>query len=140
MNFASVRARLASLPWRLPLSPHLRLGSRGERIAARYLRRKGHRVLARNYETPRGEIDLITLDGDQVVFVEVKTRRRDDLQDLLDTVMPAKWRSVERAARFYLGRHGDSHTVYRFDLVTVLWPAGWRPVVEHVENAFQPSD
>ncbi|MBP5618294.1 MAG: YraN family protein, partial [Clostridia bacterium] len=49
-------------------------GERGEKLAARYLRRKGYRILERNFQTRFGEIDLIARKGDQLVFVEVKTR------------------------------------------------------------------
>src|SRR5947209_6203352 len=52
------------------------LGDRGERAAARYLRRQGLRVLVRGYRTRCGEIDLIARDGDTLVFVEVKARQR----------------------------------------------------------------
>jgi putative endonuclease len=51
------------------------LGRRGERVAAAYLSRRGYTVLAHNARTRRGEIDLIALDRDALVFVEIKTRR-----------------------------------------------------------------
>ena len=55
------------------------IGAQGERLAEKYLRRRGCRVLARNYRCPRGEVDLIVLDGQAVVFVEVKTRQDTSL-------------------------------------------------------------
>ncbi len=52
------------------------LGERGERAAARHLKRQGMRILLRRYQTEQGEIDLIARDGDILVFVEVKARRQ----------------------------------------------------------------
>ena len=53
----------------------MNLGAAGEKAAAKYLRRRGYRIVARNYRCRGGEIDLIALDADTIVFVEVKTRR-----------------------------------------------------------------
>ena len=55
-------------------APHLQLGREGEAAAAALLTGKGYAVIARNYRTRGGEVDIICLDGDTVVFVEVKTR------------------------------------------------------------------
>lgn len=117
---------------------HLDFGARGERIAARSLRRAGHRVIARNYRCPAGEIDLITAHRGELVFVEVKSRSSDEHQDLLDTVRPAQWRRVERAARYYLMSHTAGDPPCRFDMVTVVWPRDGGPNVEHLVNAYEP--
>ena len=139
MNFASLRRMLRSLSWRPPpRSPHLRLGRQGEREAARFLRRRSLRIVERNYRCPVGEIDLIAVDGDTLVFVEVKTRRSDRWQDPVDTVTAVKWSKVERAARYYLAGRRESDRPYRFDMVTVVWPSRGRPIIEHLEDAFVP--
>ncbi len=57
---------------------NLLFGSRGERLAARLLKQKGYRILARNCRSRWGELDLIARDGDTIVFVEVKTRSQSD--------------------------------------------------------------
>ena len=57
------------------------LGRRGERIAERYLRRKGYRILERNFRGAGAEIDLVAMDGETLVFVEVKTRRTAHSRD-----------------------------------------------------------
>ena len=113
-------------------------GAKGEREAARTLRRRGHRVMVRNYRCPAGEIDLITTDRGQLVFVEVKTRTSDAAQDPLDTVSPAKWRRIERAARYYRLQHVRGDPPSRFDLVTVIWPEAGKPQVEHTVSAYEP--
>src|SRR3954471_24854248 len=71
------------------------LGDRGERLAARHLRRQGLRIILRGYRTPRGEIDLIARDGQTLVFVEVKARRTGEP---VEAVTPEKQRRLTLAA------------------------------------------
>jgi len=108
-------------------------------MAARFLRRRGHRIVARNFGCALGEIDIITLDDDTVVFVEVKTRASDEHAELVDAVNATKWHRVERAARYYLKRSSAEDCPCRFDFVTVLWRPHRKPQIEHLENAYQPS-
>lgn len=117
---------------------HLRDGVRGERVAEKYLKRHGHLILARNFLCPMGELDLVTRDGDTVVFVEVKSRRDADCQDPLETVTPVKWSRVERAARQFHSQQRLDEAPCRFDLVTVVWGSNPAPRIEHIENAFEP--
>src|SRR6185437_3918670 len=79
------------------------LGDRGERAAARYLRSKGLRIITRGYRTRLGEIDLIARDGDTLVFVEVKSRRRGVPAE---AVTLAKQRRLTLAALQFLAEHG----------------------------------
>jgi putative endonuclease len=111
------------------------LGDRGERAAARHLRRQGLRVLVRGYRTPQGEIDLIARDGDTLVFVEVKARRRGVPAE---AVTLEKQRRITLAALHFLGRHGLLEQVCRFDVVAIIWPDDRStPVIEHARNAFE---
>lgn len=111
-------------------------GERGEREAARFLRRKGMRILTRNYRTPRGEIDLIARDGDTLVFVEVKSRRRGLPAE---AVTAEKQRRLTLAAVRFLKRYNVLGLVgWRFDIVAVVWPDDRRPpTIEHVPDAFE---
>lgn len=139
MNFASIIKRLRSLSWpQRPRNANLRLGIRGERAAASYLKRHRHRIVARNYRCPAGEIDLICRDGETIVFVEVKTRSGDAPIDPREVVRPDKWRRVERTARYYLTRRSGPNPPIRFDLVSVHWPEGGTPRIEHFEDAYCP--
>jgi putative endonuclease len=117
------------------------LGTRGEAVAARHLRRDGLRILLRGHRVRHGELDLIARDGDTLVFVEVKTRRRGDPAE---AVTPLKQRRVCRAALRFVRYHGlDQIGVRcRFDVVTVVWPDDrGRPLVEHHRDAFHlPAD
>lgn len=124
----------ARLSWIRPGKP---LGARGEAAAARYLRRLGHKIIACNDRSRPGELDLVTLDGETVVFVEVKTRRSRDVGHPVDAVTPAKQRRLTRLAVTFLKRHGLLESPARFDVVAVTWPRDRRrPTIEHFENAF----
>ncbi len=110
------------------------LGDRGEREAAAYLRRQGLRIVARNYRTPLGEIDLIARDGDTVVFVEVKTRRQGEPAE---AVTPEKQRRLTLAALHFLKARGLLEYRSRFDVVAIVWPETDRtPDIEHFRAAF----
>lgn len=115
------------------------LGNRGERLAARHLRRQGFRILARQYRTAWGEVDLVALDGNVIVFVEVKTRRSDAAGIPAEAVTFEKQKHLTRAALAYLKRFNRLEQTARFDVVSILWPEGSRePVIEHIRNAFPP--
>jgi putative endonuclease len=104
------------------------VGRRGERIAARFLRRRGYRLLVRNLRTPRGEIDLLALDGRALVVVEVKTSRTRAGR-LLEARLGRRQRERLVAAGRWLARR-PSLRCYRprVDLVTVSF-VGRRSVV-----------
>jgi putative endonuclease len=111
------------------------LGDRGERAAARYLRRRGLRVLARGYRTRYGEIDLIARDGDTLVFVEVKARRRGVPAE---AVTAEKQRRITLAALHFLRKHGLLEVRCRFDVVAIVWPDGrGEPEIQHIQSAFE---
>jgi putative endonuclease len=111
------------------------LGDRGERAAARHLRRQGMRILVRGYRTPQGEIDLIARDGQVLVFVEVKARRQGAPAE---AVTPEKQRRLTLAALHFLKRHGLLEQRSRFDVVAIVWPEGrTAPTIEHIRDAFE---
>jgi putative endonuclease len=119
------------------------LGARGERLAARWLkRRKSFRILARNWRSPRDhrdELDLVCLDGEVLVFVEVKTRAASALVQGYDAIDERKRRVLCRAAEAYLAGLRPQHRprTVRCDAVEIAWPAEGQPVepeVRHFEN------
>ncbi len=105
------------------MTPEHALGRRAEDLAHRYLEAEGLTVIDRNWTLPeRGaEVDLIALDGDTVVFVEVKSRRDTATADPLRAVDPGKRQRIERAARFLLRRWRIPPAHARFDLVAVVF-------------------
>lgn len=138
MNVELLRSKLRSLSWPDRRRDRRgRFGRRGERGAARYLKRQGCRILARNYRCPAGEIDLIVGDGDTIVFVEVKTRAGVEAQDPFDTIRPGQWKRIESAARYFLMQHRAQANPCRFDVVTVVWPPTGPAVFEHVRHAYE---
>jgi putative endonuclease len=113
------------------------LGERGERAAARFLRRSGLRILTRHYCTPYGEIDLIAREGPVVVFVEVRSRRQGAPAE---TITAVKERRLTLAALHFLKRYRLLEESSRFDVVAVVWPSGsTTPTFEHIRNAFEAS-
>jgi len=118
------------------------LGRRGEKAAARYLKRRGYRIVAqRDRLWHLNELDLVAVDGRTIVFVEVKTRRDTQHGHPAEAVDANKQRRLSRLARAFLKRHGLSDRPARFDVVAVTWPAhSRRPVIEHIPNAFEAAD
>jgi putative endonuclease len=110
-------------------------GREGERVAERFLKKKGYAVVERNYRCRGGEVDLIALDRRVIVFVEVKTRTDHEFGNPLEAVEPRKQRRMIHAARFFLHEKKLHQRDARFDVVGISWP-GDDPVVEHVQNAF----
>lgn len=93
-------------------------GRRAERAAERMLRRAGLIILARNWRAAGGEIDLAALEGETLVFVEVKSRAGTFPEDR-PAVRVAQRRRTARASRAFRERFGVSHLPFRFDLVMV---------------------
>lgn len=121
-----------------PLRGHDRLGARGEKAAAQFLKRKGYKIVARGERSRLGELDLVAVDGRTVVFVEVKTRTDTDAGQPLDAVTPEKQRRLTQAALAFLKYRGLLDERSRFDVVSVVWPADSRePRIEHIVNAFE---
>jgi putative endonuclease len=95
------------------------LGRRGERIAERHLRRRGYRILERNFRAAGAEIDLVALDGDTLVFVEVKTRRTAGTGEPAEAVNFNKQSHLRRAAELYAMAHRAQDRAMRFDVVAI---------------------
>jgi putative endonuclease len=114
------------------------LGERGERAAARFLRRAGYKIIDRHYRDQFGEIDVIATDCQRLVFVEVKTRRSAQHEHPAESVDRAKQRRLSRTAAAYARRHHLGDTPVRFDIVAVTWPPNVRhPTIEHFPGAFE---
>ena len=114
------------------------LGKEGERIAERFLKKKGYKLVERNYRCAAGEIDLILLDRRVIVFVEVKTRTGHGFGTPLEAVEFRKQRKMIHAAQYFLSAKGLHQREARFDVVGISWRQS-EPLVEHIENAFELS-
>jgi putative endonuclease len=111
------------------------LGAKGERMAVRRLRREGYRIVARNFRAAGAEIDAIAMDGDTLVFVEVKTRIGSGTGRPEEAVHGLKQSHIRRAAAAYARAHAMEERPIRFDVVAVSRPDGrWR--LEIIKDAF----
>jgi putative endonuclease len=132
--------------WLRRLFPKKTLGQRGEAAAARYLRRRGYKILARGDRFGPGELDLVALDGRAaggrtIVFVEVKTRQSSEMGHPAEAVDRRKQQKLTRLAGTFLKRYGLQSLPARFDVVAVTWPAEkWFPTIEHFKSAFEATD
>ncbi len=117
----------------------LTLGKSGEQMAARFLRKKGYRILELNYRTGRGEIDIIARNGQILVFIEVKTRKSDFLESPLAAVTIKKQRQISMVAQEYLRSNNLFDSEARFDVIAIKIKDGRHPHIEHIENAFDLS-
>ena len=112
-------------------------GRSGEEAAVRYLRRKGYRILTRNFRNRLGEIDIVARHKGVLVFVEVKARRCLDYGHPKLAITPRKIRTLSLVALAYLKAHASPQTPARFDVVTVQDLAD-RTEIEIFTNAFEP--
>ena len=120
---------------------HLRLGERGEKLAARFLRSHGFKILYRNFRGRQGgEIDLVCRERDTLVFVEVKTRTREDFGRPMEAVNREKQRRISLGGLAWLRLLGDPDILFRFDVVEVVIAEGTDPRLELIRNAFQLSE
>jgi len=123
--------------WLRQLFPKKTLGQRGEAAAARYLCRRGYKILARGDHFGPGELDLVALDRKTIVFVEVKTRQSAVMGHPSEAVDDRKQRKLTRLAETFLKRYGLQELSARFDVIAITWPAEkWFPTIEHIKNAF----
>lgn len=110
-------------------------GRRGERLAERHLKSRGYRIVARNFRAAGAEIDLVALDGETLVFVEVKARRSTAAGTPAEAADARKQHRLRRAATvFAAGRHADGRPM-RFDVVAISGE-GRRRSLEHLRDAF----
>ncbi len=125
-------------PWSGRRAQHLTLGARGEKLAARHLRRRGYKVLYRNFRGRHGgEIDLVCRDRDTLVFVEVKTRTREDFGRPFEAVHRHQQRRISLGALAWLRLLGNPDILFRFDIAEVIIANDSVPRIEVIRNAFQ---
>lgn len=118
-------------------TPRQRYGRESEKKAAQFLRKQKHRIIARNFSTHQGEVDIISLSPDHtLVFTEVRSRHDCTYGHPIETVDSGKQQRVRQAARAFLYAH-PIHGDYacRFDIITVVGE-GTHAILEHFPDAF----
>jgi putative endonuclease len=95
------------------------LGARGELLAMEYLQKAGYHYLTGNFHTPKGEIDLIFMDGKTLVLVEVKTRNPNPLQKIEYTIPPKRINRILKTAETYIEKSGIEFSEIRVDAIFI---------------------
>ena len=94
-------------------------GNFGENMACDYLEDSGFEIITRNFKCIYGEIDIIALDDDEIVFVEVKTRCQDYYGEAIEAVNENKKQHIYNAAEYYLHKYNLLDKPIRFDVIEV---------------------
>lgn len=118
-----------------------KLGAKGEDAACRYLSHKDYLILDRNWRCQFGEVDIVAMDGDDLVFVEVKTRSGYASGFPEEAVTSEKRRRYEGIALAYLAEHPSIRSVsLRFDVMSITMVGNHRAVLRHHQDAFGRGD
>ena len=127
----------------------LNIGQIGEDLAARFLIRRGYRLVCSNFKVPigrnrrgaavTGEIDLIALDKDVLCFIEVKTRSSDEFASPLSAVDVRKQRQITRTARIYRKIFNLQTFKFRYDVVSIVLDEKKSPNIELFKNFWTES-
>lgn len=109
------------------------LGLDGEAIAADFLQKKGYKIVAKNFHSRFGEIDIIAFDKNTIVFIEVKLRSNNSFGTPLEAITRSKIEKLKKTAYYYLTIHNLSNSDFRFDAVEILI-SKQNPEINQVEN------
>jgi putative endonuclease len=102
-----------------PSNDNISLGKLGEQLAASYLQKKGYKILEFNFKKRYGELDVICLHGNTLVFVEVKTRRTEEFGLPEEAVTPRKLAEVKQTGIFYASLHPELPQNLRIDVIGI---------------------
>lgn len=117
--------------------PRKKFGNQGEAAAARFLEGLGYQILQRQFRGRFGELDLVALDHETIVFVEVKTRSSTAAGHPTESITPSKQRKITQSALAFLKKRRWLNRRARFDVVSIIWPQdGKPPQILHYINAF----
>ncbi len=107
----------------------------GEDLATEYLQKKGYRIIERNFRQRYGEIDIIAIKDEVLVFIEVKTRKSERFGTPLEAITPWKLRELTSTAQFYTMLHPKLPKSLRIDAISVILNNDNKiSTIEHVEN------
>lgn len=116
---------------------HIYLGKSGEETAVNLLKENGYKILARNYRTKLGEVDIVALDKDTLCFIEVKTRHSDRFGLPKEAVSASKQRQISKVALLFLKENNLLDKKARFDVVSVIYSQKQRPRLDLIKDAFE---
>ena len=112
------------------------IGNTGEHLAAEYLKEKGYQLLDQNFHTRYGELDLVMLNNEIIVFVEVKARTSKAFGSPEDSITPSKLEHIQNAGLLWLQEHPEAPDDWRIDVVSILMDHNRKPKnIKHFINA-----
>ena len=116
------------------------VGKLGEKIARKFLKKRGYRIREVGFRCPRGEIDIIAQQKDYLVFVEVRTKSNLDFGTPEESITQAKKKKLIALALTYTNTHQNLPTLWRIDVVAIeLDDKGKLKRIELIENAIEQS-
>jgi len=115
----------------------LLLGKKGEDLACSFLERHGYRILAKNYKTKLGEIDIIGDNKDCICFIEVRSAGNKRFGSPVHTINRTKQNQIIKAALSYVKKHGLEDKNSRFDVVCIEDINSASPRIELIKDAFE---
>lgn len=96
-----------------------KIGRLGEDIASNFLEKQGIKILQKNYATKYGEIDLIALENETIIFIEVKLRKNKKFGSIIESISESKIKKISKAAELFLNEF-DTFKECRFDIILIF--------------------
>lgn len=113
----------------------VRTGNLGEDLACEYLKKQGYKILERNYRIRGGEIDIVAMDKNYLVFVEVKARLSHEYGKPAESMTPWKIKYLIKTAKFYVNRINWGSRPYRLDFIGIDYADDRdNPTIELIKN------
>ncbi|PCJ21266.1 MAG: YraN family protein [Candidatus Cloacimonadota bacterium] len=110
-------------------------GQWGEDTALQYFIRLGAKLIQKNFQNRGGEIDLIIFYEDNLIFVEVRTRKNEDFMNPIDSIDLKKQKKIKRTAQYYYSYKWKQDSICRFDVISIIGSKE-NYKIEHIEDAF----
>ncbi len=119
------------------MARHNELGKKGEQLALKFLEQQGYQILDTNWRHEKDELDIVAVDGKELVIAEVKTRGTDYFGDPSEAVGPSKEAFLTRAADAYIEEKGLDLEI-RYDIISIVLTKGGHKI-RHIKDAFYPE-
>lgn len=117
------------------MARNISLGKIGEEIAARYLSAHGYKIIEMNFYKRWGEIDIVAVEDNVLVFVEVKSHMEDNPVTPVESITPWKLKALKRTCLFYKASHPKLPEALRIDFVGIIFDSSLKPIkINHIEN------
>lgn len=116
------------------------LGDRGKRAAVAFLENRGLEILETGWSCSYGTVDAIAMDGEALVFVQVKTRKASASGIPEENVTPAMQRKFTKMAKLYVKRSDVEHESVRFDIIAIYAFSGTQALLRYIRGAFDAVD